>query len=151
MARVIGRGEAEARDLLEAVGVRLHAAAADPADAGTDVIESALPEDSRFVRGEAVIEVPREHDVDAGMGAWHVNPVDELHVVRSGEGIMEFITLDGPVAVLVGAGDVIEIRGAEHRYRPLTAQDWLLRWSGGPDAQLTATDSGRAAERWPEV
>lgn len=147
MARVIGRDPAEARDLLAAVGVELHAAVGDPADADAVLVAQVLPEDSRMDRGEAVIEVPA--DVDAGMGAWHVNPVDELHVVRSGEGIMEFVTVDGPVSVVVGDGDVIVIRGAEHRYRPLTAQAWLLRWSGGPEAQLTATDTGRASEPWP--
>lgn len=151
MARVIGRDDDEARSLLDAVGVRFHAAVGDPAEADGTVIADVLPDDSRMDRGEVVIEVPLEAEVDAGMGAWHVNPVDELHVVRSGEGIMEFVTVDGPVSVLVGAGDVIEIRGAEHRYRPLTAQAWLLRWSGGPGAQLTATDTGRAAEPWPTV
>ena len=151
MARVIGRDDAEARALLDAVSVRLHAAVGEPADADSSLIAEVLPEDSRMDRGEAVIEVPLEADLDLGMGAWHVNPVDELHVVRSGEGIMEFITVDGPVSVLVGGGDVIEIRGAEHRYRPLTPQAWLLRWSGGPDAQLTATDTGRAADPWPAV
>ncbi len=90
------------------------------------------------MRGVADVAVP--DDVDAGMGAWHVNAVDELHVVQSGEGIMEFVTLDGVVSVVVGAGDVIEIRGAEHRYRPLTEQRWSLRHSGGPHAELSATE-----------
>jgi hypothetical protein len=84
------------------------------------------------------------------MGAWHVNAVDELHVVQSGEGIIEFVTLDGVVSVVVGAGDVIEVRGAEHRYRPLTEQRWTMRYSGGPDAQLAATETGRGADPWPE-
>jgi len=100
-----------------------------------------------MVRAVADIDVPE--DVDAGMGAWHVNPVDELHVVQSGEGIMEFVTLDGIVSVLVGAGDVIEVRGAEHRYRPLTTQRWALRFSGGPAAELVATETGRGADPWP--
>jgi mannose-6-phosphate isomerase-like protein (cupin superfamily) len=147
MARVIDRDETQARALLDAVGVRIHAAVGVPADASPELVEGALPADSRLVRAEADIEVP--DDVEAGMGAWHVNAVDELHVVRSGEGIMQFVTLDGIVSVLVEAGDVIEIHGAEHRYRPLTPQRWVLRHSGGPDAELSATDTGRSAEEWP--
>ena len=83
------------------------------------------------------------------MGAWHVNAVDELHVVRSGEGIMQFVTPRRRRQLVVEAGDVIEIHGAEHRYRPLTRQRWVLRHSGGPDAELSATDTGRSAEEWP--
>lgn len=148
MARLIGRDDAEARALLGAVGVRIHAADGVTSDAQDDVVAAVLPEDSREVRAVADIAVPE--DADAGMGAWHVNAVDELHVVQSGEGIMEFITLDGVVSVLVGAGDVIEVRGAEHRYRPLTEQRWALRFSGGPDADLAATETGRGADPWPE-
>lgn len=150
MALLIGRDDVEARALLDAVGVRLHDAIGEPADADPLVIASVLPEDSRMDRGEAVIEVPLVTDVDRGMGAWHVNAVDELHVVRSGKGVMEFVTLDGVVSVVIGASDVIEVRGAEHRYRPLSAQTWLLRWSGGPEAQLTATDTGRMSDPWPK-
>jgi mannose-6-phosphate isomerase-like protein (cupin superfamily) len=147
MARVIGRDDGEARALLDAVGVRLHDADAATADAPSDVVDAVLPESSRDVRAVADIGVP--DDVDAGMGAWHVNAVDELHVVQSGEGIMEFVTLDGIVSVVVGAGDVIEVRGAEHRYRPLTPQRWALRYGGGPDAELIATETGRASSHWP--
>ena len=45
------------------------------------------------------------------------------------------------VSTIVGPGDVIEVRGAEHRYRPLTAQRWALRYGGGPDAELVATET----------
>jgi mannose-6-phosphate isomerase-like protein (cupin superfamily) len=147
MARVIGRDEVEALELLGAVGVRLHAATGEPADADPALVEAVFADDSRQVRAVADIAVPA--DVDAGMGAWHVNAVDELHVVRSGEGIMEFVTVDGVVSVIVGAGDVIEIHGTEHRYRPLTAQRWVLRHSGGPSAELAATQTGRGAQEWP--
>jgi mannose-6-phosphate isomerase-like protein (cupin superfamily) len=147
MARVIGRDDTEALALLDSVGVRLHVADAATADAPARIVAAVLPEGSRDVRAVADIAVP--DDVDAGMGAWHVNAVDELHVVQSGEGIMEFVTPDGIVSVVVGAGDVIEIRGAEHRYRPLTEQRWTLRYGGGPDAELLATGTGRGAEPWP--
>jgi hypothetical protein len=148
MARVIGRDDAQARELLAASGVRLHRAVGDPADAPPDLIAAVLPPAARSIRAEAGVEAP--DDTHAGMGAWHVNAVDELHVVRSGEGIMEFITLDGPVAVVVEAGDVIEVRGAEHRYRPLSAQQWVMRWSGDEDADLGAIETGRASDHWPE-
>ncbi len=147
MARMIGRDDPEARALLDAVGVRLHVVDASTADAPAEVVEAVLPDGSREVRAVADIAVP--DDVDAGMGAWHVNAVDELHVVQSGEGIMEFVTLDGVVSTIVGPGDVIEVRGAEHRYRPLTAQRWALRYGGGPDAELVATETGRASGPWP--
>lgn len=147
MARVIGRDDAEARALLDAVGVRVHTADPETFDAPAELVAAVLPDGSRDVRAVADVEVPE--DVDAGMGAWHVNAVDELHVVQSGEGIMEFVTLDGIVSVVVGAGDVVEVRGAEHRYRPLTVQRWALRYGGGPDAELVATETGRGAEPWP--
>lgn len=147
MALVIGRDDTDARALLDAAGVRLHVADAVTSDAPADLVAAVLPDDSRDVR--AVVDVDVPDDVDSGMGAWHVNAVDELHVVQSGEGIMEFVTLDGVVSVVVGAGDVIEVRGAEHRYRPLTAQRWAMRFSGGPDAELVATGTGRGADPWP--
>jgi mannose-6-phosphate isomerase-like protein (cupin superfamily) len=147
MAVVIGRDDVEARALLDGVGVRLHRADAVTADAPADVVRAVLPEDSRGIRAVADIEV--SEDVDAGMGAWHVNAVDELHLVQSGEGIMEFVTLGGVVSVVIGTGDVIEVRGAEHRYRPLTEQRWALRFSGGPEADLAATETGRGADPWP--
>ena len=147
MALVIGRDDVEARALLDGAGVRLHRADPVTADVPADVVSAVLPEDSRDVRAVADIAVPE--DVDAGMGAWHVNAVDELHVVQTGEGIMEFVTLDGIVSVLIGSGDVIEVRGAEHRDRPHTEQRWALRFSGGPDADLAATETGRGADPWP--
>lgn len=145
MARLIGRDEAQAAQLLDAVGVRLHAVT-DGDVAGT-VLVDALPVGERQIRGEVDIPVPSEPH--AGMGAWHVNAVNELHVVASGQGIMEFVTLDGVVSVVLEAGDVVEIRGAEHRYRPLTEQRWILRYAGPADGALEATETGRAAEPWP--
>lgn len=40
------------------------------------------------------------------MGAWHVNNVNEFETVLSGEGIVEFVTSGGMVAVRLGAGDI---------------------------------------------
>jgi mannose-6-phosphate isomerase-like protein (cupin superfamily) len=147
MARVIGRDDVEARALLDAGGVRFHRVDGSTGDAPASIVGSVLPEGERQVRASADVGVPE--DVDVGMGAWHVNAVDELHVVASGEGVMEFITLDGPVAVAIGAGDAIEIHGAEHRYRPVTPQHWLMRFTGPADGDLGATETGRASTPWP--
>jgi mannose-6-phosphate isomerase-like protein (cupin superfamily) len=146
VARVIGMDGTQGAVLLGTAGVRLHRVDAN-GDAPAEVVASVLPDGVRDVRAEVDIDVP--DDVESGMGAWHVNGVDEVHVVASGEGIMEFVTLDGIVSVLVESGDVVEIRGAEHRYRPLTPQHWRLRFGGGPDDDLVATSTGRASGPWP--
>ena len=96
-----------------------------------------------------VAAAPSDVDADTGMGAWHINDVDELHVVTSGEGIMEFIAPDAIVAVLIVSGDVIEIRRAEHRYRPLTEQGWIIRHAAAADADMVTISTGRAASPWP--
>jgi hypothetical protein len=149
MAQVIDRDEAQALDLLAAAGVHVHALAAGAGDAADGIVAAALLDGERQVRAEVDIPVP--DDVDAGMGAWHVNAVDEIHVVATGQGIMEFVTVDGIVSIVVGAGDIVEIHGAEHRYRPLTEQRWLLRFGGPADGELVATQTGRAAGPWPTV
>ncbi len=125
MVRMMGGDEVVARSALAAVGVRIH----------------------EVRPGEIVAGVPDHPDV--GMTAWHVNDVDELHVVTSGQGIMEFVPLVGVVPVIVEAGDVVEIRGTEHRYRSLIPQGWRLRFSAGPDEDLVATETGRDPGLWP--
>ena len=147
MALVIDPHGSEGERMLDAAGVRLHRISEGAGDVDAVVVASVLPEGEREVRAVADIDVPA--DPDAGMGAWHVNPVDELHVVVDGEGVMQFVTLDGVVTVMVGAGDVIEIRGAEHRYRPLTPQRWILRYGGPAGADLDPVETGRAAGPWP--
>ena len=149
MSRVIGRDEASARGLLDAAGVRLHAADPATGDARPELVASVLPEGARHVRGQ--VDAEASDDVDGGMAAWHVNPVDELHVVLSGRGLMEFVTVDGVVTVLVEQGDVVEVRGAEHRYRPLSTQGWRLRFDGPAEAGLEPTQTGRAGDPWPTI
>ena len=144
MARFLTLPEAESRDLLAAAGVRLARVDGEGVPA---LVDEVLPDGQRQVRAEADIDVPE--DLDGGMGAWHVNAVDEVHVVETGTGVMEFVTIEGPVAVLVEAGDVIAIQGAEHRYRPLTTQRWVLRYGGPDGGELVATATGRAATPWP--
>lgn len=57
----------------------------------------------------------------------------------------------GLVPVIVEGGDIMVVRGAEHRYLPLTDQRWILRWSGGPEATLEGTDTGRESTPWTQV
>lgn len=149
MSTVIGRDDAEARGLLAATGVALHRIDQATGDVSPDVLASVLPPGERQVRLEVEVEVP--DDTDGGMAAWHVNPVDELHVVLSGRGLMEFVTVDGVVSVVVEAGDVVEVRGAEHRYRPLTPQGWRMRFGGPADGALEPIETGRAAGPWPQL
>lgn len=145
MARFLTFDEPLSRDLLAAAGVRLVSTV--DGDAPADLVAEVLADGSRQVRADVEIGLP--DDPDEGMGAWHVNQVDEVHVVASGRGVMEFVTIEGPVAVLVEAGDVVAIQGAEHRYRPLEPQRWVLRFGGPVDGDLVATPTGRAAEPWP--
>jgi mannose-6-phosphate isomerase-like protein (cupin superfamily) len=91
---------------------------------------------------------PSDGALDSGMGAWHINAVDEVHAVTSGEGQFQFATAGGIVSVVVAEGDVLWIRGAEHRYRPLTAQGWLLRFAGD---DLGARETGRPPGEWPDA
>lgn len=146
MARFIGRDEAQARELLDAAGVRILRVDDPRRDAiMAEVLGGAVQE-----RGRIVAEPPADAAAaSAGMGAWHVNAVNEFETVVSGEGIVEFITIDGAVSVVLEGGDIMAVEGAEHRYRPLTPQEWILRFGGPEDGDLVATDTGRASEAWP--
>jgi mannose-6-phosphate isomerase-like protein (cupin superfamily) len=143
MARFLNADEASARAALSSAGVEV--VTVDVDDVPEALLEGILPPEHRAVKGIITAEPP-ETDPDTGMGAWHVNAVDEVHLVTSGEGVFEFVTDRGIVAVLVGAGDAVAIRGAEHRYRPLSSQGWVLRFAGD---DLGARETGRPAAPWP--
>jgi hypothetical protein len=146
MARFIGRDEDEARALLAGAGVRI--LRMDDADA-EEVLTSVLGAESAE-RGRIVAEPPAdEAAAGSGMGAWHVNEVAEYETVLDGEGVVEFITADGAVSVLLTGGDVMVVERAEHRYRPLTAQSWVLRFGGPAGADLVASETGRESGPWP--
>jgi hypothetical protein len=99
-----------------------------------------------------VAEPPADEPAaSVGMGAWHVNNVSEFETVLSGEGIVEFWTPEGAVSVLLRAGDIMAVEQAEHRYRPVTPQEWALRFGGGPEAEFVGPDTGRAADPWPDL
>lgn len=136
---------ASARALLAAIGTEVHGVESED-----DVVAAVLAPDERQVRVEATAEPPADEAAALdGMGAWHVNAQDEAHTVRSGLGLMQFVTPSGIVTVAVEAGDVVVVRGGEHRYRPMTPQAWAMRYSGGPDGTLDARETGR--QPWPWI
>lgn len=141
MARFIGRDEREARDLLAGIGCHI------VAEDGTDrerIMLDLLDDESRFDRTDLVVDPPSADAQFESFGAWHVNSVNEFHSITDGEGLLEFWTADGVVSVILEPGDIMaNTAGVEHRYRPLTTQTWIVRMSGGPDAELVATNTGR--------
>lgn len=141
--------EAQARAALLGAGVQLLDAADPEGGVDTALLELLLEPEARFVRDILTAEPPRPGSEASGMGAWHVNGVDEVHSVLDGTGIMEFVTGAGIVSVMVEGGDVIVIQQAEHRYLPLRPQRWAVRWAGPADGGLVATETGRSGQPWP--
>lgn len=141
MARFIGRDERDARDLLAGIGCRI--LAEKGADRQLAMMEL-LDDESRFDRGDLVVDPPAAGSEFEAFGAWHVNNVNEFHSITEGDGLLEFWTADGIVSVVLEPGDIMaNTAGVEHRYRPLTTQRWILRISGGANTELVATDTGR--------
>jgi hypothetical protein len=147
MAEFIGHVESAARVLLADAGVRI--LTVDSAD-HDEVRAELLGADAVHERAQITAEPPTDDAAAAaGMGAWHINNVNEFETVLEGDGIVEFWTEEGAVAVLLTAGDIMAVERAEHRYRPLTPQLWSLRFAGGSDGELVATDTGRPSLDWP--
>jgi hypothetical protein len=132
---------------LAAVGSEFHVLDGD--DLAESALAAILAEDERQVRAVIIAEPPAAGEENTGMGAWHVNAQHEAHVVRSGRGVLQVMTADGIVTVWLEPGTAMLMRGAEHRYRPLTAQEWVIRHSGGAEADLGAQETGREASAWP--
>jgi len=155
MARILrspaGIDDAAARQALAGAGVQVLQALDPQGSVEASVLELVLQPDARFVREEMTAEPPPLGQEDLDMGAWHVNSVDEVHSVLDGRGIMEFVTQVGEISLLVEGGDVLVIQQAEHRYRPVEPQRWAVRWAGGPDTMLEATQTGRPSQPWPSV
>jgi hypothetical protein len=148
MVRYVGIADDLARERLAEVGTQLlHR----PSDDERTALQSSLPPEALVVRAQVAIDPPAPGEEDSGMGAWHVNARTEAHLVLEGDGLVEFMTPHGPVAAVVSGGDVMVVRGGEHRYRPLTAQQWAIRHDGGPEADLGAQETGRATSPWPVV
>lgn len=149
MARFPFMDEAEARDALRGAGVQVLRALDDDGTVDSVLLELLLEPESRHVRDVLRADPPAPHASHDGLGAWHVNEVDEVHSVLDGTGIMEFWTARGTVAVVVEGGDVLVVQRAEHRYLPLTSQRWAVRFGGPLDGELVPTATGRAPAPWP--
>ncbi len=148
MVRFLSHDDAEAQSLLAANGVELVAVSQIHEQLAVHRVLAASEAD---VRADVVLTAPNDADADSGNGAWHVNAQHEAHTVLEGVGVIEFWCGDGPVGAVLEPGDIMLVKGAEHRYRPLTDQRWLIRYSGGPQEQLTATQTGRPSAPWPAV
>lgn len=147
MARFIDEDEVVARGRLAAAGVRILRAD----DPGLSETLEAVLAGATAERGRTVATPPPDEGAAAtGMGAWHVNDVSECHTVLDGTGIAQFWTAQGPVSVLLEGGDIMCVERAEHRYRPLTPQGWVLRFGGPDDAELTGSPTLRQAGPWPK-
>lgn len=153
MAKIVGRDESRGVDALAQAGVEFHRATLvdDAYVTPADVVAAVLPEGCRDVREEVRAVVPEGDMRDHGMGAWHINDAFEVHTILSGEGILEFVTPEGIVSVLGTAGDIMVVRGVEHRYLPLTDQIWQIRTSAEPGTAMTARETGRDSLPWPTV
>lgn len=147
MATISGPDGIDLEGQLAAAGVRfVHAPGAD---APEDLVAEILGHDERQIRAVVVAAPPSPGEEFTGMGAWHVNAVQEVHFVRSGRGVLQFALPEGICAVEIAAGDVMIVRGAEHRYLPLEPQEWVLRYSGPTEGDLGARETGRESAPWP--
>lgn len=145
MATFLTYDEERSRAFLSLVGVRLlRIDDLDHDDVMAEVLGGQVQE-----RGRIVAEPPADDAAAAeGMGAWHVNAGCEFETVVDGRGIVEFMTDKGPISVLLEGGDVMVVERAEHRYRPLSSQTWILRFEGD---DLAARETGRLSGAWPQV
>lgn len=149
MAITSGPGGIDLEAELAAAGVRFVHAPGDDAPAG--LVAEVLDPGEREIRAVVVADPPARGEEHAGMGAWHVNAVREVHFVRSGRGLLQFPLPGGTCSVEVMAGDVMIVEGAEHRYLPIEPQEWVIRHSGPADADLGAHETGRRADPWPAM
>ena len=133
-------------------GVGVAFVAAVDGDAAVSDIATVIPEPERQApRAELVAQPPVAGEEFSGMGAWHKNDVNEAHTVTSGRGYLEFVTHEGIVGVIVTAGDVMLVQGAEHRYLPLEPQGWIIRHGAAPEGDMAPVDTGRADTPWPSL
>ena len=128
------------------LGVEFHSTIED--DVPDRLLALALDEEERQPRGEVAVNPPAAGHEFEDFGAWHVNDGNEAHLLRSGTGQVQFVDDDGVITVDVEAGDVMIIRGAEHRFRALTPAVWVLHFAGPAGADLVATQTGRQDSPW---
>jgi hypothetical protein len=147
MAIISGPGGIDLEKALAEVGVRFVHAPGD--DAPAEVLAEVLGPDERHVRAVVVAEPPAPGEEHAGMGAWHVNAVDEAHFARSGRGLLQVVLPVGLASIEILPGDVMIVRRAEHRYLPIEAQEWVIRHTGPVTADLAPRVTPRDADPWP--
>lgn len=147
----IGIDDEDGRSLLRAVGTEIHQIRQEGSPEETRLVARALPEGERHTRGTFDATAPDPGDEHAAHCAWHTNSVTEAHTFNSGRGLFQFWTEQGPVSVVLTAGDLLVNRGAEHRFLPLGKQQLRLRHSGGADGDFGYVDTGRSPMPWPEV
>ena len=128
------------------LGVEFHTT--DQDDVPDHLLALALKEGERQTRGEVAVDPPAAGKEFEDFGAWHVNDGNEAHLLRSGTGQVQFVDDNGVITVNVEAGDIMIIRGAEHRFRALTPAVWVLHFAGPEGADLVATQTGRQDSPW---
>ena len=149
MAIISGPAGLDLEAELEVVGVRfIHAPGQDAPD---EVLALVLAPHERHVRAVVVAEPPAPGEEHNGMGAWHVNAVHEAHFARSGRGLLEVPLAGGIACIEILPGDVMIIRGTEHRYLPIEAQEWVILHTGPADAALAPRVTERDADPWPRI
>ena len=147
----IGMDEESGRKRLAALGTEIHQIGEEGSSQEAEVVAAVLPEGQRHVRGTFDATAPAPGEEHTAHCAWHTNAVTEAHTINSGRGLFEFWTEEGPVGVVLTAGDLLVNRGAEHRFLPLGDQQLRLRHSGDTDGEFGYVDTGRGPMAWPDV
>lgn len=147
----IGIDEERGRSKLRTVGTEIHQIGQEGSPLETELVARALPEGQRHVRGTFDAMAPAPGEEHTAHCAWHTNSVTEAHTFNSGRGLFQFWTEEGPVSVVLTAGDLLVNRGAEHRFLPLGDQQLRLRHSGDVDGEFGYVDTGRSPMPWPEL
>ena len=137
---------ADSSHRLTDLGVEFHATNED--DVPDHLLALALAEGERQTRGEVAVDPPAAGQEFEDFGAWHINDGNEAHLLPSRTGQVQFVDDGGEITVDVEAGDVMIIRGAEHRFRALTPAVWVLHFAGPEGADLVATQTGRQDTPW---
>ena len=142
--------ERDGRRRLGTIGTEVHRIDGDSAREA-ELVGAALPEGERHLRGVFDATSPAPGEEHSAHCAWHTNGVTEAHSIMSGRGLFQFWTDEGPVTLVLTAGDLLVNRGAEHRYQPLGDQQLRLRHSGETDGDFAYVDTGRSPMPWPRV
>lgn len=139
------------RALLAGVGTEIHEIGHEGSAEEARLVAEVLDQGEQHVRATFDATPPAAGEEHLAHCAWHTNAVVEAHTITSGRGLFQFWASEGPVGVVLTAGDLLVNRGAEHRFLPLGDQQLILRHSGPPDADFGYVDTGRGPMPWPDV